>query len=159
MRQVLVAPQASALKAVVEGFMSGQPVAYILFGIGAMVTVVLEMLGLSSMVFAWELSPAATDHAHPRGRLRFAPGEQRADRPVVSTAAAYASARHRRRRTHGRRRAGRRVWRRLRLLPKYREELIQTPSIQRHIADNFRHPVRGSLSVIWFSSVRGKKVA
>src|SRR5208283_896502 len=51
-RQVLVAPQASALKAVVAGFMSGQPVAYMLFGIGAMVTVVLEMLGLSSMVFA-----------------------------------------------------------------------------------------------------------
>src|SRR5271166_5368471 len=52
LRQVLVAPQASALKAVVSGFMSGQPVAYVLFGIGAMVTVVLEMLGLSSMVFA-----------------------------------------------------------------------------------------------------------
>ncbi len=51
-RQVLVAPQASALKAVVSGFMSGQPAPYFLFGIGAMVTVVLEMLGLSSMVFA-----------------------------------------------------------------------------------------------------------
>ena len=51
-RQVLVAPQAAALKAVVEGFMSGQPVAYMLFGIGAMITVVLEMLQLSSMVFA-----------------------------------------------------------------------------------------------------------
>jgi putative OPT family oligopeptide transporter len=51
-RQVLVAPQASALKAVVSGFMSGQPVAYMLFGIGAMVTVVVEMFGLSSMVFA-----------------------------------------------------------------------------------------------------------
>ena len=52
LRQVLVAPQASALKAVVSGFMSGQPAPYILFGVGAMVTVVLEMLGLSSMVFA-----------------------------------------------------------------------------------------------------------
>lgn len=51
-RQVLVAPQASALKAVVSGFLSGQPAPYILFGLGAMVTVVLEMLGLSSMVFA-----------------------------------------------------------------------------------------------------------
>jgi len=51
-RQVLVAPQASALKAVVSGFMSGQPAPYILFGLGTMVTVVLEMLGLSSMVFA-----------------------------------------------------------------------------------------------------------
>jgi len=51
-RQVLVAPQASALKAVVSGFMSGQPAPYILFGIGAMITVVMEMLQLSSMVFA-----------------------------------------------------------------------------------------------------------
>jgi len=51
-RQVLVAPQAAALKAVVSGFMSGQPVAYMLFALGAMITVVLEMLGLSSMVFA-----------------------------------------------------------------------------------------------------------
>ena len=52
MRQVLVAPQASALKAIVAGFMSGQPVTYVLFGIGALITVVLEMLGVSSMVFA-----------------------------------------------------------------------------------------------------------
>src|SRR5271169_3943612 len=52
LRQVLVAPQASALKAIVSGFMSGQPVAYVLFGIGALITVVLEMLGVSSMVFA-----------------------------------------------------------------------------------------------------------
>jgi putative OPT family oligopeptide transporter len=51
-RPFLVAPQASALKAVVSGFMSGQPAPYILFGLGAMITVVLEMLGLSSMVFA-----------------------------------------------------------------------------------------------------------
>jgi putative OPT family oligopeptide transporter len=51
-RQVLVAPQASALKAIVEGFMSGQPVAYALLGIGALITIVLEMLQLSSMVFA-----------------------------------------------------------------------------------------------------------
>jgi uncharacterized oligopeptide transporter (OPT) family protein len=51
-RQVLVAPQASALKAIVSGFMSGQPVAYVLLGIGALITVVLEMLGVSSMVFA-----------------------------------------------------------------------------------------------------------
>ncbi|HVP63241.1 MAG TPA: OPT/YSL family transporter, partial [candidate division Zixibacteria bacterium] len=51
-RQVLVAPQASALKAVVVGFMSRQPVAYVLFGIGAIITIILEMLGTSSMVFA-----------------------------------------------------------------------------------------------------------
>jgi putative OPT family oligopeptide transporter len=51
-RQVLAAPQASIIKALVVGFMSRQPVAYLLFGIGACMTLVLEMLGKSSMVFA-----------------------------------------------------------------------------------------------------------
>jgi putative OPT family oligopeptide transporter len=51
-RQVLAAPQASIIKALVVGFLSRQPVAYILFGIGACMTLVLEMLGKSSMVFA-----------------------------------------------------------------------------------------------------------
>jgi putative OPT family oligopeptide transporter len=52
MRQVLAAPQASIMKALVVCFMSRQPVAYLLFGIGALITVILEMLGKSSMVFA-----------------------------------------------------------------------------------------------------------
>ena len=51
-RQILAAPQASTMKALVVGFMSHQPVAYMLFGIGAIITLVLEMLGKSSMVFA-----------------------------------------------------------------------------------------------------------
>jgi len=51
-RPVLAAPQAAIMKALVVGFMSRQPVAYLLFGVGAVITVVLEMLGKSSMVFA-----------------------------------------------------------------------------------------------------------
>jgi putative OPT family oligopeptide transporter len=51
-RPVLAAPQASIMKALVVGFMSRQPVTYLLFGVGALVSVVLEMLGKSSMVFA-----------------------------------------------------------------------------------------------------------
>ena len=51
-RDVLAAPQASIMKALVVGFMSRQPVAYMLFGIGAIITIILEMLGKSSMVFA-----------------------------------------------------------------------------------------------------------
>jgi putative OPT family oligopeptide transporter len=51
-RPVLAAPQASIMKALVVGFMSHQPVTYLLFGVGALITVVLEMLGRSSMVFA-----------------------------------------------------------------------------------------------------------
>lgn len=49
---VLASPQASIMKALVEGFMSHQPIAYLLFGIGAMITLVLEMLGQPSLIFA-----------------------------------------------------------------------------------------------------------
>src|SRR5262249_41290058 len=43
---------ASIMKALVEGFMSRQPVAYILFGAGAMIAVVMEMLGVPALIFA-----------------------------------------------------------------------------------------------------------
>ena len=49
---VLASPQASIMKALVEGFMSHQPVAYMLFGVGAMIAVVMEMLGVPSLIFA-----------------------------------------------------------------------------------------------------------
>ena len=52
LRPVLAAPQASIMKALVVGFLSRQPVTYLLFGIGAMMTIVMEMLGKSSLVFA-----------------------------------------------------------------------------------------------------------
>lgn len=51
-RTVLPSPQASIMKALVQGFMSQQPVAYILFGAGAMVAVITEMLGVPSLTFA-----------------------------------------------------------------------------------------------------------
>ncbi len=52
LRPVLASPQASIMKALVEGFMSRQPVAYLLFGVGAMIAVMLEMLGQPSLIFA-----------------------------------------------------------------------------------------------------------
>lgn len=52
LRPVLVSPQASIMKALVEGFMSHQPVAYVLFGVGAMITIFMEMLGQPSLIFA-----------------------------------------------------------------------------------------------------------
>lgn len=51
-RPVLPSPQASIMKALVEGFMSHQPVTYLLFGTGAMVALILEMLGQPSLIFA-----------------------------------------------------------------------------------------------------------
>ena len=51
-RVVLASPQASIMKALVEGFMSRQPVAYVLFGAGAMIAVVMEMLQVPALIFA-----------------------------------------------------------------------------------------------------------
>jgi putative OPT family oligopeptide transporter len=51
-RVVLPSPQASIMKALVEGFMSRQPIAYILFGAGAAIAVVMEMLQIPALIFA-----------------------------------------------------------------------------------------------------------
>jgi putative OPT family oligopeptide transporter len=51
-RVVLVSPQAAIMKALVEGFMSQQPVAWALFGTGAVLALVIEMLGAPPLIFA-----------------------------------------------------------------------------------------------------------
>lgn len=52
LRPVLASPQASLMKELVHGFMSQQPVAYLLFAVGAMITLIMEMLGQPSLIFA-----------------------------------------------------------------------------------------------------------
>jgi putative OPT family oligopeptide transporter len=51
-RPILAAPQASIMKALVQGIMSQQPVAYVLFGVGALVAVMMEMLRVPALTFA-----------------------------------------------------------------------------------------------------------
>jgi putative OPT family oligopeptide transporter len=51
-RAVLAAPQASIMKALVDGFMSRQAVPWLLFGAGAAIAVVLEMLRVPALTFA-----------------------------------------------------------------------------------------------------------
>jgi putative OPT family oligopeptide transporter len=51
-RQVLPSPQAAIMRALVEGFMSQAPVAYVLFGAGAVIAVIMEMLGAPALIFA-----------------------------------------------------------------------------------------------------------
>jgi putative OPT family oligopeptide transporter len=51
-RVILPSPQASIMKALVEGFMSHQPVAYILFGVGAAIALSMEMLQVPALIFA-----------------------------------------------------------------------------------------------------------
>jgi len=52
LRTVLPSPQASIMKALVEGFMRHQPVAYVLFGTGAVIALIMEMLGVPALIFA-----------------------------------------------------------------------------------------------------------
>jgi len=52
LRAVLPAPQAAIMKALVAGFMSRQPVAYILFGSGAVIALIMEMLEVPALIFA-----------------------------------------------------------------------------------------------------------
>ncbi|MCL4811835.1 MAG: oligopeptide transporter, OPT family [Vicinamibacteraceae bacterium] len=51
-RAVLAAPQASIMQALVQSFMSREPVAWLLFGAGAFVAVMMEMLGVPALIFA-----------------------------------------------------------------------------------------------------------
>jgi putative OPT family oligopeptide transporter len=51
-RVVLASPQASIMKALVQGFMSRQPIAYVLFGAGAVIALMMEMLGVPALIFA-----------------------------------------------------------------------------------------------------------
>jgi putative OPT family oligopeptide transporter len=51
-RTVLASPQAALMKVLVEGFMSHQPVAYLLFAIGAVIAVIMEMLAVPALTFA-----------------------------------------------------------------------------------------------------------
>jgi putative OPT family oligopeptide transporter len=51
-RQVLASPQAAIMKELVEKFMSRQPVTYILFAAGAMISIAMEMLQVPALTFA-----------------------------------------------------------------------------------------------------------
>ena len=51
-RVVLASPQASIMKALVAGFMSRQPVTWLLFGAGAMIALIMEMLQVPALTFA-----------------------------------------------------------------------------------------------------------
>ena len=48
----LAAPQANAMAAVIEPLMSGQGAPWLLYGIGALMAVVLDLLGISALAFA-----------------------------------------------------------------------------------------------------------
>ncbi|HEX9943358.1 MAG TPA: oligopeptide transporter, OPT family [Thermoanaerobaculia bacterium] len=160
-RVVLAAPQASIMKALVEGFMSRQPVPYILFAAGAVVALVLEMLGAPALIFALGMylplelnTPALVGGfiAHWVERRSVAVGGEGGrtirERGVIIASGLMAGGA-----LGGVFGAG------LRLVPGYSEELITTPFFT-------NEPISQTISAVlflglclylWFGAVRGAR--
>jgi putative OPT family oligopeptide transporter len=128
-RPVLASPQASIMKALVQGFMSHQPVAYVLFGVGAMVAIIMEMLGQPSLIFALgmylplELNTPAlvggflSHFLNKRSeRTGGAPGRKIRERGVIIASGLMAGGA-----------LGGVLGAAMRLFPWYREDLVKTP--------------------------------
>jgi putative OPT family oligopeptide transporter len=129
LRPVLASPQAAIMKALVEGFMSRQPVAYLLFGTGAMIAVIMEMLGQPALIFALGMylplelnTPALVGGflAHFLNKRATDAGEERGrtirERGVIIASGLMAGGA-----------LGGVFGAALRLFPGYRESLIRTP--------------------------------
>jgi putative OPT family oligopeptide transporter len=161
LRPVLAAPQASIMKALAVGFLSRQPVTYLLFGIGAIITLVLEMLGKSSMVFALGiylplslttpiLAGGFLSHFVNRRSEKTGdePGKRIRERGVILASGLMAGGA-----LGGVLGAG------LRLLPSFHEDFIQTPF---YSYDPVSQSVSALLFIglclyVWFGSLRKEK--
>ena len=128
-RPILEAPQASIMQALVEGFMNRQPIAYILFAAGALLTVAMEMLGVPALIFALGMylplelnTPALVggwlSHlvAKKSERTGGARGRTMRERGVIIASGLMAGGA-----------LGGVFGAALRLWPKYKEEMITTP--------------------------------
>jgi len=160
-RPVLASPQASVMKALVEGFMSRQPVAYLLFGVGAMITLVLEMLGQPSLVFALGMylplelnTPALVggflSHLLNKRSKKAAgeSGKRIRERAVIIASGLMAGGA-----------LGGVLGAALRLFPWYREDLVKTPF---YASDAISQSVSALLFVglcfyLWFGALKKEK--
>ncbi|HVM76480.1 MAG TPA: oligopeptide transporter, OPT family [Candidatus Saccharimonadales bacterium] len=163
LRPVLASPQASIMKALVEGFMSHQPVAYLLFGVGAMIALVMEMLGQPSLIFALgmylplELNTPAlvggflSHFLNKRSAKADAPAAERIrSRGVIIASGLMAGGA-----------LGGVFGAALRLVPGFREDWIHTPF---YANDSVSQTVSAILFVglccyVWFGSLRKPKEA
>jgi putative OPT family oligopeptide transporter len=158
---VLPSPQASIMKALVEGFMSHQPVAYLLFSIGAMIALVLEMLGQPSLIFALgmylplELNTPAlvggflSHFLNKRSeKAGGEPGKRIRERGVIIASGLMAGGA-----------LGGVLGAALRLFPVYREDLIKTPfyssdSVSQSVSALF---FVGLCFYVWFGAMKRQK--
>jgi putative OPT family oligopeptide transporter len=160
-RAVLPSPQAAIMRALVEGFMSRQPVATILFGAGAMVTLILEMLGVPALVFALGMylplelnTPALVGGilAHFLGKRSEKAGGSRGsairERGVIIASGLMAGGA-----------LGGVIGAACRLLPGYQESWVKTPFFDH---DSISQLVSAALFVgfclyLWFGSLKREK--
>ncbi|HKV08650.1 MAG TPA: OPT/YSL family transporter, partial [Thermoanaerobaculia bacterium] len=160
-REVLAAPQASIMQALVEGFMSRQPVAWVLFGAGAVIALVLEMLGAPALIFALGMylplelnTPALVggflSHWITRRSERIGgePGRGIRERGVIIASGLMAGGA-----LGGVFGAG------LRLFPWYSEELIKTPFFDIDSVSQIVSIVLfvGLCLYVWFGSLRRER--
>jgi putative OPT family oligopeptide transporter len=127
-RAVLAAPQASIMQALVQGFMSRQPVAWLLFSAGAMIAVTTEMLRVPALVFALgmylplELNLPAlvggvlSHYVNVRSEQAGVSGRSMRERGVIVASGFMAGGA-----------LGGVIGAALRLFPWYREDLVRTP--------------------------------
>jgi putative OPT family oligopeptide transporter len=160
-RVVLASPQASIMKALVEGFMSRQPVAYILFGAGAVVALVMEMLGVPALIFALGMylplelnTPALVGGFLSHWLIRRADrvgGEE--GRTILERGVIIASGLMAGGALGGVFGAG------LRLFPWYREDLIKTPFFDNVPASQIVSIVLflGLCAYVWYGSLKRKR--
>jgi putative OPT family oligopeptide transporter len=163
LRPVLPSPQASIMKALVEGLMSHQPVAYALFGVGAVIAVILEMLGLPSLLFALGMylplelnTPALVggvlSHFVNKRAARTGgdAGRSVRERGVIIASGLMAGGA-----------LGGVLGAALRLLPKYREDLIRTPFFANEPVSQLVSAALflGLCCYMWFGAMRREKVS
>lgn len=160
-RVVLPSPQASIMKALVEGFMSRQPVAYILFGAGAAIAVCMEMLGVPALIFALGMylplelnTPALVGGflAHYVNKRSEKLGGERGsgvrERGVIIASGLMAGGA-----------LGGVLGAACRLIPSYKEEWIRTPFYGDELFSQLVSAVLfiGLCAYLWFGSVRHKE--
>jgi putative OPT family oligopeptide transporter len=160
-REVLAAPQASIMQALVQGFMDRQPVAWVLFGAGAVIALVLEMLGAPALIFALGMylplelnTPALVggflSHWITRRSERVGgePGRSMRERGVIIASGLMAGGA-----LGGVFGAG------LRLFPWYREDLIKTPFFDDDSVSQIVSIVLflGLCLYVWFGSIKREK--
>jgi putative OPT family oligopeptide transporter len=161
LRVVLPSPQASIMKALVEGFMSRQPVAYILFGAGAAIAVAMEMLGVPALIFALGMylplelnTPALVGGflAHYVGKRSEKLGGERGDgireRGVIIASGLMAGGA-----------LGGVLGAACRLIPSYKEDWIRTPFYGNDLVSQSVSALLfvGLCVYLWFGSVRHKR--